>query len=135
MIFRKSPKHPLPKFPSRTIPTFENLCFPLPLDQVNELKLKVDDALRALVERARYEINIDLAMARQVVHSCHVLLDEYGTRTEKERALIVGAVRYFAIADDPLPDGTFATGLDDDAKIVNHVLEQLGIEESYIYIP
>ncbi|MEZ4752837.1 MAG: hypothetical protein R3A13_00780 [Bdellovibrionota bacterium] len=51
------------------------------------------------------------------------------------KSKIVGAVRYFAVAEDPFPDETFASGFDDDARVLNHVLEELGLEEYYIDLP
>lgn len=134
MVLRRATKYPLPNFPSAARPTFESLCQPITDDGIGPLRAKVDSALQAIVQRARH-FTVDLYMAKEVANRCHLLLDQYHGRSDEERALIAGAVRYFAVADDPLPDTVFATGLDDDAKIVNHVLERLGIEGHFIRIP
>ena len=49
-----------------------------------------------------------------------------------ERPKIAGAVRYFVAGDDPFDDSIFASGLFDDQRIVNHVLEELGLNEHFV---
>jgi hypothetical protein len=56
-------------------------------------------------------------------------LEKYAEHSPAEQALIIGAVRYFAVADDPFDDATFASGFFDDIKVMNHVLERLGMED------
>lgn len=135
MIFGSSSKHPLPKFPEGTSGAFESLCVALPPSDADLLRGKVEEALEAISKRSKVVPTVDVAMGRAVAAACRVLLDHYANRSDEEKALIVGAVRYFADSDDPLPDTVFATGLDDDAMIVNHVLERLGIEGHYVEIP
>jgi hypothetical protein len=134
MIFGKSNKHPLPNFPSQVIPTFYSLCEELPEASIAELSTLVNEALSELREREKHVRFVDLDMAEAVTGGCLFLLGIYKERTGYERSLIIGAVRYYAISDDPFPDTMFATGLDDDAKVVNFVLEQLGIHDHYIRI-
>jgi hypothetical protein len=132
MFWRKRSKHHLPKFPSSVAPTFRMLCEPLPIEELEELKRIVDDNYDDFVERKRENQNLDLAGARQLTERCHFLLDRYNDMNEPERALIIGAVRYFAIGEDPYDDETFASGLFDDKMVMNHVLERLGFIEKII---
>jgi hypothetical protein len=59
------------------------------------------------------------------------LLDRYSEFAAYEQSLIVGAVRYFAIADDPFDDETFATGFYDDMRVMNYVMEEIGVEGKF----
>jgi hypothetical protein len=108
------------------------LCEALAVEDIAELKRIVDENYDDFVDRKRENQNLDLAGARQLTERCHYLLDHYSEFSEKEQALIIGAVRYFAIAEDPYDDETFATGLFDDKKVMNHVLEKLGLTDKII---
>jgi hypothetical protein len=134
MIFGKTTKHSLPAFPPGTVSTFYSLCEELDDVSVKGLDSLVSLALEEIQQRAKDNVYIDVSMAEKVAEGCRYLLSIYGGRTGYEKSLIVGAVRYFAVADDPFPDTVFATGLDDDAKVVNYVLEHLGIEDRFIEI-
>ncbi|MEM9135560.1 MAG: hypothetical protein AAGE88_24730 [Actinomycetota bacterium] len=46
--------------------------------------------------------------------------------TTEERSLIRGAVEYFLLADDAAGDLDEVLGLDDDARVVNSVLQRIG---------
>jgi fructose-1,6-bisphosphatase len=46
----------------------------------------------------------------------------------------VGALRYFVSDDDSFSDLEFASGFNDDAEVMNHVLEELGLEQEVIDI-
>jgi hypothetical protein len=85
-------------------------------------------------KKSKENENIDPEAACQLADICNYLLDRYNDYPEKLKKLIIGAVRYVAISDDPFDDGTFATGFFDDMRIVNHVLEKLGIEDRYFTI-
>ena len=76
--------------------------------------------------------NMNLALARDLAERCRYLMSHYGDYGQEDRALIMGAVRYFAIAEDPVSEAAFASGFDDDARVMNHVLERLGLEDMII---
>jgi hypothetical protein len=46
--------------------------------------------------------------------------------------MIVGAIRYFACIDDALSESTYASGLVDDVRVLNHVIEELKREDLFI---
>jgi uncharacterized membrane protein YkvA (DUF1232 family) len=52
--------------------------------------------------------------------------------SKNQQALIVGGVRYFTLDDDLISDAAFFTGFDDDAKILNYVLAQIGVNDRFI---
>ncbi len=133
-MFGKKLKHPLPKFPPAVAPTFQSLCQNIVEAEVVDLAHAIDRRIKEIRVQAKAHKMVDLEMAEAIAKSCRALVSVFGKRSEPERALIVGAVCYFAIAEDALPDESFASGLSDDAKVVNYVLEQLGIEGHYIQV-
>lgn len=111
--------------------TFRLLCETLDDQQVKELRNAVDQHFLDAIENSKTIETYDIDSARILVDCCYFLLDSYREFDEKQQSLIVGAVRYFAIADDPFDDETFATGFHDDMRVMNYVLEELGIEGRY----
>ena len=59
-------------------------------------------------------------------------MDIYPNRSDTEKKLIVGAVRYSVSTHDPFCDETFASGMTDDKQVLNHVLEELDIHDRYL---
>lgn len=92
----------------------------------------VDLAIEKTRDDAQTSNRIDLPTAEEVAARCRLLLEHYEEFSPKEKALVAGAVRYFVVEDDPFSDDVFASGFDDDARVVNHVLELLGIDGMYI---
>jgi hypothetical protein len=132
MIFRKRTKHKLPSFPPGIAQTFESLCEALPATQVDDMKAEVSEGLEKLRTRSKSNNRIDLATAEKLAQICNAMLESYENFNEDDRKLVVGAIRYFAIIDDPLPDTTFASGMEDDVRVMNHVLERLGMEDHIV---
>jgi uncharacterized membrane protein YkvA (DUF1232 family) len=73
-----------------------------------------------------------LVLAEEIAARCFFLLDRYAAAETEHRRLIVGAISYFVIDDDGAEDEGFATGFDDDARVINYVLEELGIDDQFI---
>ncbi len=125
-------KHKLPRFPETLIPTFRRLCEPLPVDLLPNVKSDFDECVRKLEDIAETNPRVNRQRLEQIARTAQVLLERYEEYSTEQRALVIGALRYFAVVDDTLPDDTFLSGLDDDAKVFNYVLETLGIEDAYI---
>lgn len=53
----------------------------------------------------------------------------------EERALIRGAVEYFLLSDDAAGDLDDAVGFDDDARVVNSVLQRIGQPRFRVELP
>ncbi|MCI5066029.1 hypothetical protein MRY87_09920 [bacterium] len=128
MIFRRR-RYPLPRFPQTIIPEFRSFCEELPEERVAEFFPELDrcvEHFRALAEGAPL---LNLNTVERLADVCRELLRLYPECSPKERRLIVGAVRYFASTDDAVSETAFASGLDDDVQVVNHVVEELGRDE------
>jgi len=134
MIFWKRRQYQLPRFPGNVIPAFRSACEDLPQEKAQELEAEVDSALESLYEEFNNNGNVDIRKAEALADRCKLLLSKYNTLDEEHRKLAVGAVRYFATLEDAFASGTFASGLVDDAKVMNYVLEELGIEGQFIEI-
>ena len=127
-------KHKLPKFPPNIRPLFYSLCETLPVDQVGAYHKEVDQALAQIIGDARENKLIDTDLARELADRCHMLLDVYSQYSRVQQSLIVGAIRYFAHGEDALSEEDFASGFHDDARVVNYVMEELGIEDYFIIL-
>jgi hypothetical protein len=132
MIFGRRYNHPLPKVPANVRTTFKNMCGQINSEELSELYILLEQSVEKTRELAASSARIDLRLAEEIASRCRLLLDHYLEFTEPEREYVVGAVRYFVLDDDPFSDDTFASGFDDDAQVINHVLEYLGIEGMYI---
>lgn len=100
-----------------------------------QIKVRLDAAVLELKTEAQNHGLLDERIIDALYNSAVFLLDHYNEFNQKQRALIIGAVYYFGLSDDPSPDASFATGLDDDVAVMNHVLEELGVEGFFIALP
>ena len=131
-LFGRKKRHKLPKFPSMLIPTFRRLCVEASEEQIESLYEAISTCMKEAEEASQREDNLNIFLAREIASHCRLLLAEYDSADERGQRLIVGAVRYFVENHDTVSDAAFATGFDDDAKIINHVLEELEIEDQFI---
>jgi uncharacterized membrane protein YkvA (DUF1232 family) len=114
---------------SKELTLFEGLCSELSDENVAALREQVTAHVARLeAERRRNElIAVDLAV---LVRERLERLFELGPALKpEERAMVVGAARYFVSRDDAIPDTKACTGLDDDVMVVNYVLTALGRSE------
>ena len=125
-------KYKLPKFPPELIPGFKSVCEAMPPEFIADYHKEVDDVLAKCREIAETNSTLNLPLAEEIAERAHLLLDHYEKFDEKQRALVVGAIRYFSIVDDALPADVFASGMNDDANVMNHVLEEVGLVEHCI---
>jgi len=133
-MFWKTRTHKLPKFPHEIIPTFRQLCEVIPSDRIPPLREAVKANLEQIKEQAQKNPSMDVEGAEALADMCNFLLDIYEDHPLAKKKLIIGAVRYFAVADDPFDDVMFASGFFDDMMVMNYVLEDLGIEEKYFSV-
>lgn len=131
MIFWKR-EHNLPKFPEGASALFLSLCELLDPSQIEELKAQLTDTYNEMLGLAQSSPNMNTRRLNDIFGVCSYLLSHYESLTQRHQSLVVGAIRYFMAEDDGLNDLVFYTGLDDDAKILNYVLEEIGIEGMYI---
>lgn len=134
MIFNRKPKHKLPTFPDTVIPTFQGLSEVVSLENIAQIKTAIDEYLAHAQKIDNKDFHVNMTLATELAKCSHYLLDRYAEFSEKHKALVIGAVAYFLHDEDPQSDLAFGTGFDDDVKVMNHVLQQLGIEDRYIDI-
>lgn len=131
-MFWKKRAHPLPKFPPHAADTFRELCVVLSKEELTELAALVEENFtRAAELKSRFD-SYDLQSAENLTSVCRYLIDRYYDFPPEKQKLIIGAIRYFAVSDDPFNDTTFASGFHDDKCIMNYVLEEIGIEDQYL---
>lgn len=127
-------KYPLPKFPNHIAPAFKKLCQPIPVEDIPALRLEIFNYMGRAEEENNKNTLVNLPLARQIAQIASFLLDNYEDYSDVHKGLIVGAVNYFISDGDGISDFNFASGLNDDAQILNHVLEKLKIKDKFIQI-
>lgn len=130
----KPRKHQLPTFPPRAKNHFKRLCEPLPPHTVPQLREELEAYYETVLREADQHPLVDTDLIRDLYDRASLLLDRYPHLLERQRALVVGVLRYFVSNDDSLSDLEFASGFHDDAQVMNYVLEELGLEDEAVDI-
>ncbi len=125
-------KHTLPPKAAKIQEAFQQLCEWRPYTQAQVLIEHVNSALSKILEREKSFAALDVKLARALTEKSLHLISHYTNYNEEQQSLIIGAVRYYICHIDSLPDDEARIGLDDDALVMNHVLEKLGFSEGYI---
>jgi uncharacterized membrane protein YkvA (DUF1232 family) len=133
-MFGKQRKFPLPSFPPKAKSHFKRLCEPLPPHTVPQLKEELENFYSSVLAEADNRPLVNTELIRDLYDRACLLLERYPHISEKHRSLVVGALRYFVSDDDSFSDLEFASGFNDDAEVMNHVLEELGLEQEVIDI-
>lgn len=71
---------------------------------------------------------INVELGQKIWQRCHDLVSHYADLDSEGRAAVVGAVRYFVESEDAEDDLDSVIGLDDDAEVVNYVIQQTGLD-------
>ncbi|MEM7339213.1 MAG: hypothetical protein AAF467_11225 [Actinomycetota bacterium] len=103
---------------------FRQLCLPTSAEELAEMAEVVEFHLVQIKDMAHP--NADLELAERITASLLALLGEDADFDADERALIRGAIEYFILADDASDDMADLLGFDDDARVVNSVLDRIG---------
>ena len=128
MWFFKRSKYPLPKFPPKAIPIFRAYCEILSPEDFAAIREEANTEIAKSYEDPLAEA----ALLDQIKKACEALMDAYPNVDDKAKSLIIGAIRYCCISDDAMSDELFAAGYIDDCKVLNHVLEEVGIAGCFI---
>src|SRR4051812_14781307 len=99
---------------------------PSSLSELTAYSTVVDAHLVKVVEVAEQRDFVDVALATKIADMLNELLAQAEQYTGRERALLAGAIRYFADHDDVSGDLVNPTGFEDDAEILNSVCAYLG---------
>lgn len=101
-------------------------CVPTAAEELPGLRLRAQTYLAWAREQAGSSATVDLEMATAIATALTALLDEPDQYDAEDRALLHGATSYFVDADDGANDLTDVVGFDDDARVLNAVLDALG---------
>jgi hypothetical protein len=86
----------------------------------------IDAHVLKVTEIADQRDFVDLDLASKLATALRELLVQSDQYTGRERALLAGAIRYFADNDDVNSDLASPTGFEDDAEVLNAVAVYLG---------
>jgi len=103
---------------------FRRLCIETSDEELAELREVVELHLSQLAE-SNHPV-ADTETADKIGASLTGLLASGDLFDAEQRALIRGAVEYFLLTDDASDDLDDALGFDDDARVVNSVLDRIG---------
>lgn len=103
---------------------FRRLCLPTTVDELIELRTVVELHLQQIRDHAGPAADVETA--ERIATALSQLLSTEDAYKPDERALIRGAVEYFLLADDASGDLEDALGFDDDARVLNSVLDRVG---------
>lgn len=109
---------------------FRRLCLPTSSSDLAGLAGVVRMHLAHIRESATDRTDIEMAV--RISSAFEDLLTAADGFSDDERALIRGAVEYFLLVDDADGDLDDFLGFDDDARILNSVLDRLGQSEQKI---
>jgi uncharacterized membrane protein YkvA (DUF1232 family) len=108
---------------------FQRLCSDLSSAELAELEHCVHTHVAELTKAQQRSELVAVDLAAQIEDRLVRLFALAPALPPAQRALVVGAARYFVSGEDAIPDTRACTGLDDDVRIVNHVLKELGRAE------
>lgn len=106
----------------------------VPLEAVAGLNQEVDACVERFHAFKDQFLAPNVKLAEELAERCRYLLGRYKQSNEKQQALIVGAIKYFSLFRDAVPDGKPIVGLDDDIAVTNFVLEELGIKGMFLTV-
>ena len=129
---RKEPEFKQDLPPASLVRAFDRMCGELPEVSIDALRAAVAAAHKRLEQAQGELLGPNLELAGQIAARLNMLIDEYPQIPCDKRRLVVGAVHYFNLEQDSIPDLKPLTGLDDDIWIVNYVLFKLGLPERCI---
>jgi hypothetical protein len=108
---------------------FVSGCVPTSAEELVKLRQAVADHLAFVSEAATRAASVDLETATAIADALAVVLADPASLGVEERALLRGAAEYFIRRDDGADDLADAIGFDDDARVLNRVLDALGRSE------
>lgn len=106
---------------------FRRLCLATSSSDLAELAGVVRMHMAQIAEVATERTDVE--MAARIASAFEDLLTAADGFSDDERALIRGSVEYFLLVDDADGDLDDPLGFDDDARILNSVLDRIGKSE------
>lgn len=108
---------------------------PVSASELMGMVFDVDKYLAVLRRMSRMSSGIDLGLGRRIGRACKKLIRMCDTSDERQVALVVAAVRYFVYPYDAEDDVSSQSGLEDDAMVVNYVIEETGLPVEPVELP
>ena len=106
---------------------FEKLCEECPASYIPTAREHVANAYEKLQTLGDEFLGPNLRTAKALTERCNMLFDRYQKLDSEDRKIAIGAVRYFIVSVDAMPDSLTIVGLDDDVMVMNLVMEKLGL--------
>ena len=111
---------------------FHQLTTRIPDDLVPEFRTQLIEKLKRVQSRTVETPGINLQALQSLMRLSQLLLDRYREASPDHQQYIIGAVRYFLLHVDIVPDTSKPIGFHDDILVMNAVLCELGLEEHCI---
>lgn len=108
---------------------FNPLCAVLSENQARALIGEIQSHLHVIRSTLARNEFLDVALAEQIALALQTVLRDYAKHSQTHRAFIVGAARYFVLSHDAEEDLRSLLGFDDDATVLNFVLDAIGRPE------
>ena len=115
-----------PFLDSATYALFNSLCILTLPAEIAELEEQVALHLAQIEAHHRHNEFLDVDLAGRLTAELLHLLERYSDYGAEQQQLITGAVRYFVHTNDVESDMHSILGMDDDVRVLNHVLTQIG---------
>ncbi len=131
MIFTRR-KYKLPTFPDYIARGFSRLRETLDKSGATALQMELFDYMGRVEKEKSDDPMVNLVLAREIAQACSYLLEHYEDFSDSGKSFVVAGVRYFISDGDGVADFEFASGLIDDAQVINHVMEEVGVEDKFI---
>lgn len=112
---------------------FVAACVPTESTELAGLRLRVTTHLAWVRSQERAYPAVDVDTAARIATALAQLLDEPDSYDAEQRALLRGAVDYYVLRDDGEDDLRSPVGFDDDARVVNAVLDAVGRADLHIH--
>ena len=128
-------KYPIPAYPPSISLTFAKLCQGADPEGESQLESKIG-FFRSKIsawERAKPpQPPHVIKVATALLESALFMARSASKYTKEKQVLIAAAINYLNMESDGINDKTPIVGLQDDAKIFNHVLEELEVTDRFI---
>lgn len=119
----------IPGIPDEARPLVDRLLREPPMP-IGLLRMQVQDYRQVVHQAAREKEFVDVDLADHIADACLELLDGVTKGAPQvERRLVQVAIRYFVEEEDADDDMASIFGFDDDAAVLNAVLNYLGRED------
>jgi uncharacterized membrane protein YkvA (DUF1232 family) len=100
---------------------------------LHEMRALVEEHVRETAKAAAKNEFVDTTLAYTIAQRLRIVLEDWPSLTQDERAAVHAAIAYFALSEDAEDDLESVLGFEDDAQVVNACLRLL--DRSHLEIP